>query len=396
MIRRYYRRMGSKWLAEKLGIKYTAVRARALRLGVSSRGRKWTTFEDKYLRRKYKDKLTAQQIAKALGRTEAQVRNRVQKLGLGESRSPRWSKEELAYLEKHYARKSIEEMAGELDRTPFSIKLKGSRMGLGKYVVTKGPNERQKRYIREHLGKIPYTIMSQKLGISVYNISKYASSIGVSIRPTSRRWTPEDEEQLRQLWGTMLRSEVARELNRTLEAVSLRARQLGLTKSHRTHSKKIKWSTKEDQIIRKHYIDWGKKKVAERLGRTEIAVVHRAGQLGATRTIKAWTEEEITELRRLYGTMPYRNIAERLERTVSQVEHKALQLGLQLTPEQQEQLKTFFPGHWTPEEKALLKELIGTMPVREIAVKLGRSYNSVRSKTTKLGLLKDNNENNRK
>ncbi|RLC78613.1 MAG: hypothetical protein DRI61_09580 [Chloroflexi bacterium] len=92
------------------------------------------------------------------------------------------------------------------------------------------------------------------------------------------------------------------------------------------------------------------------------------------RSNKRWTDEEIAFMKDYYGILSPKEIARRLGRSYNAVRNKAVELGLTKSLD------------WTDKEIALLKALYGRMPASEIAKLLGRSEDSVYHKAMRLGL----------
>ena len=334
ILRQYYQRLGSKWVAAKIGRTYKSVQRRARALGVQGRGKRWTKFEDSYIRKKYGKKLTARQIAKTLGRTEGQVRHKIHELQLGSYHPKAWTEKEIGYLKRHYGKKTIAEIASKLQRTEAAVGLKVRKLGLSQQKVGSKPNAKQQEYIKANLGKVPYTVMAERTGLHLSRIIQYTEEIGYKARPTSRPWTEKDLKLLRKLWGTKPRAEVAVALNRTLVAAAMKASELGLTTDHRKDYQSGRWTSTEDRYVMKYYQRHGKVRVAEKLGRTPCAVEFRARRIGATKRVQFWTPEEEAQLKKLFGRMTYAEIGKILGRTKGAVGRKAIKLGLRLRADQ--------------------------------------------------------------
>lgn len=80
-------------------------------------------------------------------------------------------------------------------------------------------------FLREHYQTIGADAVAAKLGRSRVSVMHKAARIGVS---THRRWTANDDQHLRALWGTISLGHVAKTLKRTTDATYWRARRLGL------------------------------------------------------------------------------------------------------------------------------------------------------------------------
>lgn len=282
ILRRNYTRKGAAHTAALLSRSINSVQARALRLGIPGMGLKmWTEREIDYVRRKY-DTLTARQIGRALHRSEESIRGKITELGLTQAVSRPWSAEESAFLHDHYATMSCEEIGERLGRTPEAVQLRAARNGIAKRGKAFRPTPAQHRYIVENLGKIPFTRIARKLGTKTHFIQKIAGELGYRDRPTSRPWTDEDDRRLREIYGTMSRTQVAETLGRTMPAVAVRASALGLTRTiERTESRP--WTPREETLLKRRYGIDTVTAIAERLGRTPASVQGHATAMGLRR-----------------------------------------------------------------------------------------------------------------
>jgi hypothetical protein len=102
------------------------------------------------------------------------------------------------------------------------------------------------------------------------------------------------------------------------------------------------------------------RKKRARRGRKMMKRLRKEGTLNPD--LRPWTKEELA----LLGTMPDRDLAARLERSYQSVRRKRKALGI-APPEKRP---------WTPEEDAIIRD--GT--AREVAERLGRSVTSVQSR----------------
>ena len=136
--------------------------------------------------------------------------------------------------------------------------------------------EEEIQYIVDNWGKeSPYS-MKNKFNCSWYAVCKVAEQHKLDI-PTSNNWTPEEIETLKLLSDKYHYSEIAKIMNKTENAVYLKARKLKIT-----------------------LIQDGRK----------------------------WTKEEETLLSDLWGTKSIETIAKSMKRTVFSLKVKAVRMGL--------------------------------------------------------------------
>ncbi len=136
--------------------------------------------------------------------------------------------------------------------------------------------EEEIQYIVDNWGKeSPYS-MKNRFNCSWYAVCKVAEQQGLDI-PTSNNWTDEEIEMLKLLSDKYHYSEIAKIMDKTENAVYLKARKLGI-----------------------------------------ILIQDR----------RKWTKEEETLLSDLWGTKPIETIAKSMKRTVFSLKVKAVRMGL--------------------------------------------------------------------
>ena len=91
-----------------------------------------------------------------------------------------------------------------------------------------------------------------------------------------RRWTAEEDETVRTMYGTLPADEVGRLINRTEDAVWLRARTLGLDK----RGEVAPWSAVDLAELERSYPTDEPQQIADRLGRSVSAVYQQARYMG--------------------------------------------------------------------------------------------------------------------
>ena len=132
------------------------------------------------------------------------------------------------------------------------------------------------QYIISNWGKESPHSMKKKFNCSWYAVCKIAEKHGLEI-PTSNEWTNEEIETLKLLSDKYHYSEIAKIMNKTENAIYIKARRLGIT------------------LIQDR---------------------------------RKWTEEEETLLSDLWGTKSIETIAKTMKRTVFSLKVKAVRMGL--------------------------------------------------------------------
>jgi len=105
---------------------------------------------------------------------------------------------------------------------------------------------------------------------------------------------------------------------------------------------------------------------------------------------KFWTDKETLRFRQLYPTSLNKDLAKKFRRTMQAIRRKAIKLGIKkdrqagyVPPQPPQNVNP-----WTKTQLEQLRNMYQNSSDREIALKLGRTPMSVRSKIKKLGLAK--------
>lgn len=116
------------------------------------------------------------------------------------------------------------------------------------------------------------------------------------MRGKLRVWEPWEDEFMLANYGMISRQEIAKKLNRTISAISNRAKRLDL----RTE-KSPDWTEEEIKFMRSNWRNMSIKNIAKRLGRSLTAVEVKAArlQLGPQIDPQKWTAQEISYLLRV-------------------------------------------------------------------------------------------------
>lgn len=94
-----------------------------------------------------------------------------------------------------------------------------------------------------------------------------------------RRWTAAEDDAIRQHYGTMAAADIGALIDRTADAIWIRAAKLGLGKREEVHDP---WTEAELDEVRRCYASEQVRDIAKRLGRTPAAVSQQAVHLGLT------------------------------------------------------------------------------------------------------------------
>jgi hypothetical protein len=272
-------------IATELGRSEDAVseRRRALRLPARPRQRPWSPAEDQLLRAVATAGLPAAALASRLARDAEQIRRRRRTLLGAAAAAPR------AYMpaDDDAIRASWEgdldlgRLAGDLGRSPGSIRLRAVKLGLHR------PARRRRWHAYEDAaardgyerGLSCEQIATELTGRTTSAVAARAAKLGLATY--ARKWTASDDHALRILTFHGAELERATQLlARTPDALRARARKLGLTplRSRRSDQRPRRWTAGEDEQLRLHQgLNPGA--LAELLGRSPEAVAQRLRRL---------------------------------------------------------------------------------------------------------------------
>ena len=289
-----------------------------------ARTKRWTEAEDEAIRQHYEEK-GSKYLVKLLGRSRSAVQGRAQKIGVWGG-DPRWKPVEEEYMRERYHDTSRAEMAEYLGRSIQAINHKLRFMGL---------TEQQ-----------------------------------------SRPWEPEEIAFLRDHYGTMTCEEIADELlDRTHEAVSLKAQRIGLAKRIRIIDER-----ERDWVIENlGTISYLNMSIELDVGISQILKIAKEVGHRPRGTTRLWSEADDRFIRENYRTMKGKEIAAALDRTVPAVRTRAKHLGVTKRPETPQR-------RWTPKEEAIVRTQWSKKSAADIARILKRTRNSVIGKAATMGL----------
>lgn len=191
-----------------------------------------------------------------------------------------------------------------------------------------------------------------------------------------RLWTKEDDEYLRQNYSNGSLKEIAEYLGRSISACMHRAGKIGVRRATNN------WTEEEDTFLKLNYFTMSAKEIAEYLGRTERTCMHRAANVLKLRKVSmVWSKEEDEYLRQNYPTGSLKEIAEHLGRTEKACKGRAIKIGVRRAT-----------NDWTKEEDVFLMQNYSTMSLEKIAEHLERSRDECKRRVRAFGLRKRNDK----
>jgi biotin operon repressor len=163
------------------------------------------------------------------------------------------------------------------------------------------------------------------------------------------KWTKEADALLIGEWLNLRVVDIAQELGISRDAILRRARKLGIEKKPLDGKRPqyYDWTTEKDAILTKQFKVRSNKALAQELGVSVQAVMHRMRKLGLSRGNDGthhfqWTDESIATLLAFFGRgMTQQKIAEQLNISLAAVRRKIYSLGLSKTHHDNLQKKSF-------------------------------------------------------
>ncbi len=186
-------------------------------------------------------------------------------------------------------------------------------------------------------------------------------------------WTNEEEQLLKDKYGKWYLKTIAEELNRTEQSVRMKAYTLGLVKS----SHRFDFTNDEIDFIVENYPVRSTREVAEKVHCSEAKVYSFARSMKLVKKTREviWSEEDIEYLKK-HLDAPYAELEKVLEKSTERIKSKIKDLGL----------KKRRPSSWTTVQDAFLEENLNKLPVEELVEQLGKSKSVIKKRCRELKL----------
>lgn len=386
LVRQFFPLYGDLYVARLLGRTAYGVNVRAheINLRPGSGLEKWSSEETETLRSLY-GHTTTELIARTLGRTRISVRLKIEALGLRRQQWGEWTKTELEFLRRNDGQMSIAAMARALNRPYQMAHEQVNWLRAGTKRTNRPLTEADRRFIRNHNGSMSIAKIARKRGLTEKYVRTYVWELG-NRHEAWQQWSRHEDEQLRALYGTMSRAEIARRLGRGKDAVNVRAELLGITRPKKKPDLPSNpWTAQEDDAIRSMIATHTYAGMARVLtGRTANAIKTRAHSIGLHKySPNPFSKREDGYLRRWTGTFSSAEIGRRIGRPEASVWQRQKNLGLTrpLAPHRRAQ-------SWTAEEDTKLRQRFRECTHNELAEQLGHTRASVIRRCRRLGLEK--------
>ncbi len=186
-------------------------------------------------------------------------------------------------------------------------------------------------------------------------------------------WTEEKALELKNLWGTMALYKLAEHFHTIPETIEGKAHELGLPvyKSNR-------WTKDEEKLLAEYSKNCYTQDIANKLGRSYIAVQKKALKLGIELRSEPdpWDEDKIEYLKKNINKTPIGKIEEKLGISYRRILTKCKDLGIEYVSE-----------NWTEEEINTLREYAPKCHYTELVKVLpNRTIGAISAKAFELGI----------
>lgn len=147
----------------------------------------------------------------------------------------------------------------------------------------------------------------------------------------NKKWTAEEKELLRNLYGTMPTKELAQKFNRSVAAIQREATNQNLKISDEQYTQvtgKRRWTLEDDLFIKENYTFLKSEEIAKHLNRSGYSVRKRVQHLGLAKPQCKWTEDKENFLENSWGKKKVSTISKRLNISVDATIKKAKKMNL--------------------------------------------------------------------
>ncbi len=290
----------------------------------------WLNREIVFLKEGYQPQ-RAVAIARTLARPVSSVREKAAELTVCHQRP--WTEWDLQYFQDHYDVMSLCELANHLARKIVGVKGMAHRLMVQDRLARKRPalprwTSREVALLKRNK-HMSLPTLAQKLSRTEVAIREKLRSLEL-YEPSRTCWTPDECTFIQANYPHMTIQEIGTRLGRSRAAVDTQARRMGLRKGPSPKP----WKDSEIAYLKKKMHDPKyhplHRELAEHLGRTVESVTRKIRQLGLSIPLKnrIWTEQEVRYLKKHYARKTYREIGDHLGRTASAVEKAMYRLGL--------------------------------------------------------------------
>ena len=231
-------------------------------------------------------------------------------------------------------------------------------------------------YIKNNFGNKTFSEMAEHIGCAITTVQNRAKFLGFEVeKKTARRWNEEEIELLKIMAPKYLNKTIARKLNRSINELNKKARELGIELIF----KRPVWKKWKVKFLRENINILSLSQIQKELEVNYYQIMDKLDELGIEYDNNYWSEEEINILIELSSKVYIRELAKILNRTEGAIISKANKMGLDYIT-----LKKVYRD----EELQYIKDNWGIIPVTDMARNLGVSRIMIQAQADKMNLPK--------
>lgn len=377
LLKEYAKKYVTKTIAKKLGRSYLAVQKKALKLGIElhSEVDPWKKWMIDYLKENINKKPIGE-IEGILGISYRRILTKCNELGI-EYISEKWTEEEINILKKYASLCHYTELVNVLPRRSVgAISAKAFELGIETISNYHKLDENISKYIKENWGKMSVSDIARELQVSLGVVYRYKKELNLPNVNQKVIWTEEKIDKLRKLAKKYNRKEIAKKLHTSEQQVSKYANLHNIE----LQDAKVFWTKKLDEELLELYQE--KVPISEISDLMQIkanAIRSRLKQIGTLEHVKrensVWTEEKLQQLKLLYKIYDIKELSAILRIKVPTIRSKMKRLGLKP-----------YSKEWTISDDLKLKELVCIYDIVDICYKMEKSEACIKQHAEALGL----------
>lgn len=271
---------------------------------------------------------TLKEISTELGLSKKQVYDKMRKLKLTPYKEPLWKEEEVELLMDLIDKYTLPQLVVIMNKKESSIRYKAKELGITLlYDDRRRWTEEEECNLRVYARDCTISEIALLMNRTEASVSSKLAYMGISAQLNSKYWTEEEIGTLIRLSEIYDIQEIMAIMNKSYAAITCKLYSLEL----RTVNKSNKPWTKEEELqLLELLSNHSTFEISTLLGRSEEAVNVRAKKLGYDTDVKnrRWTRDEEDLLSELWGNKSIEYIANKLNRSYSSIYNRVSQLGL--------------------------------------------------------------------
>lgn len=368
-------------IAQKLGKSYLAVQKKANKLGIILHSEEsfWEDWKIEYLKENI-NKLPIGQIGKKINMSYRRILTECSKLGITYIKED-WTDEEVAILRKYAKSCHYSELTKVLPRrTVGAICAKAYELGIETISEYTKLTDENINFIKDNWGKMTATNIARELKVSLGVIYRYKKILNLPNVGQKIKWTPERIKKLAKDAKTMSKSELAKKYKTSNTQIYRIAVKNGIS----LINSRTKWTKEnEEELERLLAENLSIKEIQKKMNLKSSVIREKIQKLELNKIKKLkqtqrWTKEEVNILIELGKEKNISELEEILGKNRRQITSKARKLNVELISDKQK--------NWTLDDTNLLLSLYDKYEFHIIAQVMEKSESLIRSKARELNI----------